>query len=270
MEESKELVTINIDEMCKAVVKEKDFAVIKDNIEITRDFALKLFKLGQFNYDADIAKLVNDEQGNVQTVMMKAKVWKEGIKACGFGACTLSETNSRKSGDRAAHDMLATAETRAYKRALEMAVGLPFINEIIQRTFGKYAQNYDNGKDINIDKQVKNHVQGEKSVAYIKMENQILEDIDADIFTGKIEMDGEPYDLDKVALQLKNDLSNNVYKDGLSKVYDMIARMSLIAQEKNKVQVVEGGTVLSDEEVKEKNLFDGIVDNVKKEGNLSE
>ncbi len=133
------------------------------------------------------------------------------------------------------------------------------------------AQSLDNGKDINVDKQAKNHVQGEKSAAYIKMENQILEDIDQDIFTGKIEIDGEPYDLDKVTLKLKDDLSNNVYKDGLSKVYDMIARMSLIAQERDAVNVdLINEDVLSDEKVKEKNLFDGIVDNVKKEGNLSE
>ncbi len=133
------------------------------------------------------------------------------------------------------------------------------------------AQSYDNGKDIDIDKQVKNHVQSGKSTEYIKMENQILEDIDADIFTGKIEMDGEPYDLDKVALKLKDDLSNNVYKDGLSKVYDMIARMSLIAQERDAVNVeLIDEETLSDEDVKEKNLFDGIEDNVKKEGNLSE
>ena len=128
-----------------------------------------------------------------------------------------------------------------------------------------------NGQDINIDKQIKNHVQPVKSVEYVKMENQILEDVDADIFTDKIEMDGEPYDLDKVALKLKDDLSNNYYKDGLSKVYDMIARMTLIAQERDAVNVdLINEDALSDEEIKERNLFNGTVDNVKKEGNLSE
>jgi len=113
-----------------------------------------------------------------------------------------------------------------------------------------------------------------KSVEYIKMENQILEDIDADVFTGKIELDGESYDLDRVAIQLKKDLSDNFFKDGLSKVYDKIARMTLIAEGRDAVNVDSMAVeTLSDNGLKEdikQELFDGIVDNVKKEGDLSE
>ena len=72
----------------------------------------------------------------------KAKVFlNDGSKKTieGLGACNTLEIDCK--GGREHHDALARAETRAFKRALEMAVGLPFINQLIKRV---YSSN-DNG-----------------------------------------------------------------------------------------------------------------------------
>jgi hypothetical protein len=121
-----------------SVVKKEDFAIINGKIEPTRDLALKLFAVTKIDdYTCELQQVVNTEKETVYIV--KATVSRQGKKAEGLGACSTAEIEGRKRGDsRSHHDALATAETRAYKRALEAVVGLPFINEIILKLFGGY------------------------------------------------------------------------------------------------------------------------------------
>lgn len=126
----------SVDEVMRDVVKETDFAVIHGNIEITRDLALKLFSRARLEYDAEPQVV---EVGGDVVAMVKAKVWRGDRHGVGLGACSVKEIAAKDADNvRGIHDALAIAETRAYKRALEMAIGLPFINDIIRRIFGGY------------------------------------------------------------------------------------------------------------------------------------
>jgi len=122
------------------IVSKNDFVRIGGRIEIKRDLALKLFSLSKLSYEALMlpARVAGDEM----IYYAKAKVFlNDGSKKTieGLGACNTLEIDCK--GGREHHDALARAETRAFKRALEMAVGLPFINQLIKRV---YSSN-DNG-----------------------------------------------------------------------------------------------------------------------------
>ena len=151
--EEKGIVPANfsVDEVMRDIVKDTDFATIHGNIEITRDLALKLFSRAQLDYDADPQVV---EVGGDVVAMVKAKVWKGDRHGLGLGACSLKEIAAKNDDNtRGIHDALAIAETRAYKRALEMAIGLPFINDIIQRLFGGYHTNAPKHNGYNKPKQ---------------------------------------------------------------------------------------------------------------------
>lgn len=250
---------INMKDVLKVIVKEKDFAMIKDNIEITRDFALKLFKLGKLSYDAEIQQVEHD--GDFMVMMIKATVSKNGQKAVGFGACSTEETAQKKSGARGIHDALATAETRAYKRALEMIVGLPFINEVILQIFGTYQ----NKKAELI-----------KSEEYLALEAQMLRDISNEHFTGDITIDSQPVNLDDARLVANDFLANEVHTiTKLTKGADKIARMLLVAEERDAVTEAPGSEgELDDGEINPddvQEVFQGtLIDTPEKEGNLHE
>ncbi len=120
------------------IVTRDDFCEINGKIEPTRDLALKLFAVTKIeDYSCDLQQVVSTEKETVYIV--KATVKRQGKKAEGFGACSTIEIDRKRKGDtRSHHDALAVAETRAFKRALEAVVGLPFINEIILKLFGGY------------------------------------------------------------------------------------------------------------------------------------
>jgi hypothetical protein len=129
---------INVEALIGKIVNKEDFAEIEGKIEPTRDLALKLFAVYKLSYDTQL--LSTTPMGSTILIAVKARVYQDrraGKKVAeGLGGCTTEETKS--SGKRAYHDALARAETRAFKRALEAAVGLPFINQIISRLFGGF------------------------------------------------------------------------------------------------------------------------------------
>lgn len=129
-----ELQETDIESFINKVITKEDFAIIDGKIEIKRDLALKLFALAKLSYDTQV--ISSNAVNNAEVVyIVKAKVYKGDEKVAeGLGACSTKEVK----GSRIHHDALARAETRAFKRALEACVGLPFINEITLRLFGGY------------------------------------------------------------------------------------------------------------------------------------
>jgi hypothetical protein len=123
------------------IVSKNDFVRIDGKIEIKRDLALKLFSLSKLSYEVSMlpARVIDKEM----IYYAKAKVFfnndSKTIEA--LGTSSTKEINCK--GGREHHDALARAETRAFKRALEMAVGLPFINQLIERV---YSSNGNGGK----------------------------------------------------------------------------------------------------------------------------
>jgi hypothetical protein len=138
--------SLSTEEILDSVVRKEDFVIINNKIEPTRELALKLFAVTKIeNYTCELQQVVSNEKETVYIV--KATVSMHSKKAEGLGACSTLEIDHRavdkrtgqpKEQTRHHHDALATAETRAYKRALEAVVGAPFINEIILKLFGGY------------------------------------------------------------------------------------------------------------------------------------
>jgi hypothetical protein len=129
---------INAEALIGRIVTKEDFCEIEGKIEPKRDLALKLFATAKLNYDTELLNQM-PVNGHI-LIAVKARIYQDTRAqkkvAEGLGGCTTEET--ARSGKRAYHDALARAETRAFKRALEAAVGLPFINQIILRLFGGY------------------------------------------------------------------------------------------------------------------------------------
>ena len=116
------------------IVSKNDFVRINGKIEIKRDLALKLFSLSKLSYEVLMlpARVVGEEM----IYYAKAKVLlndssKKTIES--LGSCSTREIDCKDGREH--HDALARAETRGFKRALEMAVGLPFINQLIERVY---------------------------------------------------------------------------------------------------------------------------------------
>ncbi len=115
------------------IVKKEDFVNIGGRIEIKRDLALKLFSLSKLSCEVSMlpARVIGEEM----VYYAKAKVFfnNDSKTIESLGSCSTREIDCK--GGREHHDALARAETRAFKRALEMAVGLPFINQLIERVY---------------------------------------------------------------------------------------------------------------------------------------
>ncbi|MEM2963738.1 MAG: hypothetical protein QXN01_04565, partial [Candidatus Anstonellales archaeon] len=127
---------VSPDELIGSVVKKEDFAVINGKIEPTRDLMLKLSSIARVSkMDTHLEQVVSKETNTVY--IFKAVIVLNGKEYSGHGACDTGEIEGRKSS-RLEHDAMATAETRAIKRAFEAAIGLPFVNEIILKLFGGY------------------------------------------------------------------------------------------------------------------------------------
>ncbi|ODS33202.1 MAG: hypothetical protein SCARUB_01680 [Candidatus Scalindua rubra] len=115
------------------IVKKDDFVVINNRVEIKRDLALKLFALSKLSYNVELlpARLIGEDM----VYYTKAKVFLDSTRVIeSLGSCSTKEIDCKNGREH--HDAIARAETRAFKRVLEAAVGLPFINQIIERVFG--------------------------------------------------------------------------------------------------------------------------------------
>jgi len=110
--------------------------MIKNRIEITRDFALKAVKLSGVNYKPISKQFV--EFGEDLNVSVDVKVWDDSGEITETGGCSMSEVKKRQS-QHSFNDMVTTATTRAMKRALEAKTGLPFVNLLILELFGGYS-----------------------------------------------------------------------------------------------------------------------------------
>ena len=115
------------------IVSKDDFVRINGKVEIKRDLALKLFSLSKLSYKVSMlpARVADDEM----IYYVKAKVFlnDDSKTIASLGSCSTREIDCKNGREH--HDALARAETRAFKRALEMAVGLPFINQIIKKVY---------------------------------------------------------------------------------------------------------------------------------------
>ena len=115
------------------IVSKDDFVRINGKVEIKRDLALKLFSLSKLSYKVSMlpARVADDEM----IYYVKAKVFlnDDSKTIASLGSCSTREIDCKNGREH--HDALARAETRAFKRALEMAVGLPFINQLIERVY---------------------------------------------------------------------------------------------------------------------------------------
>ncbi|MEO0144120.1 MAG: hypothetical protein ABIL45_04200 [candidate division WOR-3 bacterium] len=130
----------------RIVNPDKDFVIFRGrdnsvNVEITRNFALKINAMMNLNYQVVDYRIENEEDGS-KTYIVKVRVEKDGKYAEGLGICNTREfqdvsvqSSNAKRVYRALHDALAIAETRALKRAIEVALGLPLINDIIEELF---------------------------------------------------------------------------------------------------------------------------------------
>jgi hypothetical protein len=133
----REVFSLSPDELIGSIVKKEDFAIINNKIEPTRDLMLKLAAVTKTkNLDTQLVNVTIKGQDTIY--IFKAVITIGNKTASGHGACSTAEITGKRKDSRAEHDAMATAETRALKRAFEEAVGLPFINEIILKLFGGY------------------------------------------------------------------------------------------------------------------------------------
>jgi hypothetical protein len=126
----------------------KDFALIPGKngkqIEINRNFALKIIRIFGYSFVSytEPDTVISGPKPDIIVKVRVRMLSPEGRFTSGVGGCALSETTAKNEASaRVYHDALAIAETRAIKRAMESLVGLPFINELIFKIFGKYEVN---------------------------------------------------------------------------------------------------------------------------------
>lgn len=147
------------------IVNKDDFVSIGGKIEIKRDLALKLFSLSKLSYEISMlpARVIGDEM----VYHVKAKVFLNDSSRTveSLGSCSTREIDCK--GGREHHDSLARAETRAFKRALELSIGLPFINQLIEMVYGSNG-NGNNGSGRKWKGYPKNN--GAMPVGYKKVE----------------------------------------------------------------------------------------------------
>jgi len=114
------------------IVSKNDFVRINGKIEIKRDLALKLFSLSKLSYEVSMlpARVIGEEM----VYYAKAKVFLNDSRTIeSLGSCSTREIDCNDGREH--HDALSRSETRGFKRALEMAVGLPLINQLIERVY---------------------------------------------------------------------------------------------------------------------------------------
>ena len=136
---AKESLRMSLENVAPLINPKTDFASIKGKIEPTRDLILKLIDPFSLSFDTDLVK--EETVDGTRYYTMKAKVTgPDGRTVTGWGKCGTDEVSG---GERADHDALTKAETRALKRAIEAKAGYGMVNQLIVRFFGGYEEPRD-------------------------------------------------------------------------------------------------------------------------------
>lgn len=134
-------------------LEKDDFVIVGQNVDITKDGIMKILNsIDEYQIDTQLIELTNEK------AIVKAIVEIPKRKASGLGVSTSDEVEKRrKENSRELHDMLALAETRAIKRAVEMAVGTAIINQMARELFGSdFEVKEDNVERKNEDEMISN------------------------------------------------------------------------------------------------------------------
>ena len=121
----------------------KDFIVINGNLEIRRDFALKVLGMFQFGWEIVGTPDQQWDSGKLLGVTVLGKVTTpEGVSFSCLGSCQPGEDAPKKwassRGGGGLHACVAIAETRAAKRGVEAAIGAPVLNMLMKEVFPEW------------------------------------------------------------------------------------------------------------------------------------
>ncbi len=133
----------------------KDFIVIDGNLEPVKEFVLKILFVAQLSFSALSADWSQIDGDSV--VSVPVKVWRpeDGREVTAIGSSSVKEVRQSRT-TREAHDAQARAQTRALKIAVEIYMGMPFINRIISEIFGGFQVGGDDDTGLSPDKDTKN------------------------------------------------------------------------------------------------------------------
>lgn len=132
---AKESLRMSLENVAPLINPKTDFASIKGKIEPTRDLILKLIDPFMLSFDTDLKE--KEKVEGITYYTFKAEVrGQDGRTVTGWGKCGTDEV----SGERAEHDALTKAETRALKRAIEAKAGFGMVNQLILHFFGGYQE----------------------------------------------------------------------------------------------------------------------------------
>lgn len=130
---AKESLRMSLENVIPLINQKTDFANIKGKIEPTRDLILKLIDPFMLSFDTDLKE--KERIGDVTYYTFKAEVrGQDGRTVTGWGKCGTDEVNE----ERAEHDAMTKAETRALKRAIEAKAGYGMVNQLITHFFGGF------------------------------------------------------------------------------------------------------------------------------------
>lgn len=117
-----------------------DFCLIEGKIEPVKSFCTKVQFIAGLSMENTGQQVLGE--GNDTQVISNVRVWREGdartITMSGASTVVECGATRRKPNPRAFHDALARSQTRAFKSAIEMYMGFPFINLAIQMIFGGF------------------------------------------------------------------------------------------------------------------------------------
>lgn len=117
-----------------------DFCIVEGKIEPVKNFCLKVQYVGGLSMANTGTEVIGE--GLETKVVATVRVWRTDEKRYVElqGASTVRECGAarNKPNQRAFHDAVARAQTRAFKSALEAYMGFPFINLAIQQLFGGF------------------------------------------------------------------------------------------------------------------------------------
>lgn len=134
---AKESLRMSLENVAPLINPKTDFASIKGKIEPTRDLILKL--IDPFNLSFDTELKTKETDGEVRRYTFKATITgPDGRTVTGWGQCGTDEVSN---GERADHDAMTKAETRALKRGVEAKAGFGMVNQLILHFFGGYEKN---------------------------------------------------------------------------------------------------------------------------------